>query len=35
MATRRISRALSLAIAAALSITTIALVPGTGVADPT
>ena len=34
MATRRISRALTLAIAAALSITTIALVPGTGAADP-
>ena len=34
MATRRISRALSLAIAAALSITTIALVPSTGSADP-
>ena len=34
MATRPISRALSLAIAAALSITTIALVPGTGSADP-
>ena len=34
MATRRISRALSLATAAALSITTIALVPGTGAADP-
>ncbi len=34
MATRRISRVLSLAVAAALSITTIALVPGTGSADP-
>ncbi len=34
MATRRFTRALSLAIAAALSITTIALVPGTGSADP-
>ena len=35
MATRPISRVLSLAIAAAFSITTIALIPGTGVADPT
>ena len=34
MATRRFSRALSLAIASALSITTIALVPSTGSADP-
>jgi peptidoglycan DL-endopeptidase CwlO len=34
MATRPVSRALSLVAAAALSITTIALVPGTGVADP-
>ena len=34
MATRPVSRALSLVAAAALSITTSALVPGTGVADP-
>lgn len=34
MATRPVLRALSLVAAAALSITTIALVPGTGVADP-
>ena len=34
MATHRISRAISIAVAATLSITAIALVPGTGVADP-
>ena len=34
MATRPLSRALALAVAATLSITTIALVPGTGSADP-
>lgn len=34
MATRSLSRALALAVAAALSITTIALVPGTGAAEP-
>ena len=34
MATRRFSRALSLAVASALGITMIALVPGTGSADP-
>ena len=34
MATRPLSRALALAVAAILSITTIALVPGTGSADP-
>ncbi len=34
MASRPISRALSLAIAAAFSVTAIALVPGTGAAEP-
>ena len=34
MASRPLSRALALAVAATLSITTIALVPGTGSADP-
>ena len=34
MATRRFSRAISLTLAATLSITAIALIPGTGAADP-